>query len=42
MENQRKYPFAFWICGTTEIFERLSFYLGRSLILVFVAASVAT
>lgn len=37
----RKYPIAFWVCGCTEIFERLSFYLGRSLILLFVAATVA-
>ena len=42
MTKQTKYPLAFWICSTTEIFERLSFYLGRSLILVFVTASVAT
>lgn len=41
-ESKRRYPFAFWICGCTEIFERMSFYLGRSLILVFVAATVAT
>ena len=37
----RQYPIAFWVCGCTEIFERLSFYLGRSLILLFVAAAVA-
>lgn len=42
MNTKTKYPLAFWICGCTEIFERLSFYLGRSLILVFVTASVVT
>ena len=41
-QGKTKYPLAFWVCGTTEIFERMSFYLGRSLILVFVAATVAT
>ncbi|MCI7685138.1 peptide MFS transporter [Baileyella intestinalis] len=40
--TKTKYPFAFWVCGCTEIFERMAFYLGRSLILVFVAASVTT
>lgn len=39
---KKKYPLGFWICGTTEIFERLSYYLGRSLILIFVTASVAS
>ena len=38
---KKKYPKGFWICGCTEIFERLSYYLGRSLILIFVTASVA-
>lgn len=42
LEKKRKYPIAFWICGCTEIFERLSFYLGRSLILVFVSTAVAS
>ncbi|MGO5053496.1 peptide MFS transporter [Lachnospiraceae bacterium LCP25S3_G4] len=43
METQKKgYPKAFWACACTEIFERLSYYLGRSLILIFVTASVAT
>ncbi len=42
MENsKKKYGRGFWACATTEIFERLSFYLGRSLILIFVVASVA-
>lgn len=42
IERKHKYPIAFWICGCTEIFERLSFYLGRSLILVFVSTAVAS
>lgn len=42
LERKHKYPIAFWICGCTEIFERLSFYLGRSLILVFVTTAVAS
>ncbi|MSR94491.1 peptide MFS transporter [Clostridiaceae bacterium 68-1-5] len=41
MEKKQKYPVAFWVAGCTEIFERLSFYLGRSLILVFVTTAVA-
>lgn len=40
-EKKTRYPFAFWVCGCTEIFERLSFYLGRSLILLFATATVA-
>jgi POT family proton-dependent oligopeptide transporter len=39
--KKRRYPLAFWVCGSTEIFERMSFYLGRSLILMFVTAAVA-
>lgn len=43
METKKKgYPKAFWGCACTEIFERLAYYLGRSLILIFVTASVAT
>lgn len=43
METKKKgYPTAFWTCASTEIFERLSYYLGRSLILIFVTASIAT
>lgn len=42
IERKHKYPIAFWICGCTEVFERLSFYLGRSLILVFVSTAVAS
>lgn len=43
METKKKgYPKAFWACACTEIFERLSYYLGRSLILVFVTASIAS
>lgn len=41
-ENKMRFPKAFWACAATEIFERLSYYLGRSLILIFVTASVAT
>ena len=42
-ETKKKgYPKGFWVCGCTEIFERLAYYLGRSLILIFVTASVAT
>lgn len=41
-DNKKSYPKAFWGCAATEIFERLSYYLGRSLILIFVTASVAT
>ena len=40
--KRKGYPKAFWACACTEIFERLSYYLGRSLILIFVSASVAT
>lgn len=42
--TKRKKGFSkgFWMCGCTEIFERLAYYLGRSLILIFVTASVAT
>ena len=43
METKKKgFPTAFWVCACTEIFERLAYYLGRSLILIFVTASVAT
>ena len=42
METKKQgYPKGFWICGCTEIFERLAYYLGRSLILIFVTATVA-
>lgn len=42
METKKKgYPKAFWACAFTEIFERLAYYLGRSLILIFVTASIA-
>lgn len=40
--KKQGYPKGFWVCGCTEIFERLAYYLGRSLILIFVTASVAT
>lgn len=43
METKKKgFPVAFWTCAATEIFERLAYYLGRSLILIFVTATVAT
>ena len=43
METKKKgFPVAFWVCACSEIFERLAYYLGRSLILIFVTASVAT
>ena len=43
METKKKgFPTAFWTCAATEIFERLSYYLGRSLILIFATATVAT
>lgn len=31
---------AFWLCSCSEIFERLSYYLGRSLILIFITTAV--
>lgn len=40
-KNKMKFPKAFWACSCTEIFERLSYYLGRSLILIFVVEAVA-
>ena len=43
METKKKgFPVAFWVCACSEIFERLAYYLGRSPILIFVTASVAT
>jgi dipeptide/tripeptide permease len=39
--KNKKFPRAFWFCSCSEIFERLAYYLGRSLILIFVATSVA-
>lgn len=39
---KKKFPISFWVCSCSEIFERLAYYLGRSLILIFVTASVAT
>lgn len=38
--KERKYPLGFWMCAGTEIFERLAYYLGRSLILIFVTTAV--
>lgn len=40
-QTKTKLPMGFWACASTEIFERFSYYLGRSIILVFVAAGVA-
>lgn len=41
VKTQKKgYPKGFWACGCTEIFERLAYYLGRSLILIFVTTAV--
>ncbi len=40
--KKKGFPVAFWVCACSEIFERLAYYLGRSLILIFVTASVAT
>ena len=41
METKKEgFPAAFWVCACTEIFERLAYYLGRSLILIFVTASL--
>lgn len=40
-QTKSKLPMGFWACATTEIFERFSYYLGRSILLVFVAAAVA-
>ncbi len=34
------YPKAFWLCSCSEIFERLSYYLGRSLILIFLTTAI--
>lgn len=42
MKTKVHYPEAFWVCSASEIFERLAFYLGRSLILIFVTATAAT
>ena len=42
MENKKlSFPAAFWTCSASEIFERLAYYLGRSLILIFVTTAVA-
>ena len=44
MEEQKvrkKLSKGFWMCAWTEPFERMAYYLGRSIILIFVAASVA-
>ena len=38
--KEKKYSLGFWTCASTEIFERLAYYLGRSLILIFVTTAV--
>lgn len=38
----KKYGKGFWFITGTDIFERLAYYLGRSLILIFATASIAT
>lgn len=41
VKTQKKgYPKGFWVCGLTDVFERLAYYLGRSLILIFVTTAV--
>lgn len=40
--TKKKLGKGFWFLACTDIFERLSYYLGRSLILIFVTASIAT
>lgn len=37
---RKGFPKAFWLCSCSEIFERLSYYLGRSLILIFITTAV--
>lgn len=39
--KENKYPKGFWMCAWTEPFERMAYYLGRSIILIFVATAVA-
>lgn len=42
METQKKkLSKGFWACAYTEIFERLAYYLGRSLILIFATTAIA-
>ena len=40
-QTKKKLPAGFWACSCTEIFERFAYYLGRSILLVFVATGVA-
>lgn len=42
VKRKSKYGLGFWACAGTEIFERLAFYLGRSLILIFITTAVAS
>lgn len=39
--NKKKYGKGFWFVTGTDIFERLAYYLGRALILIFVTTSIA-
>ena len=39
--GQRSFNRGFWQTGCTEIFECISYYMGKSLILIFTTASVA-
>lgn len=39
--GQRSFSRGFWQTGCTEIFECISYYMGKSLILIFTTASVA-
>ena len=41
METKKKLSKGFWACAYTEIFERLAYYLGRSLILIFATTAIA-
>ena len=39
--GQRSFSRGFWQTGCTEIFECISYYMGKSLILIFTTESVA-
>lgn len=38
--SKKRLPLGYWWCAFTNVFECLSYYLGRSMILVFVTAAV--
>lgn len=40
-ESKKRIPLGFMLCSFTETFERLAFYLGRSIILIFVTTAIA-